>query len=80
MDWDAIGAVSEALGTLAVVITLIYLEYADPSEFEGHLAQRNFVCSTERARTYWFFTRIEYERDELELAVGGLREAGSHTP
>ncbi len=25
MDWDAIGAVSEALGTLAVVITLIYL-------------------------------------------------------
>jgi len=41
MNWDAIGAVGEILGALAVVISIAYLSFQTPRESCGRGALRS---------------------------------------
>ena len=70
MNWDAVGAIAEFAGALAVIITLIYLSY--------QLRQSNQIAKAEAIRevtnTYGFHTEHLHTPGLNDLSVRGFAD------
>lgn len=77
MNWDAIGAVGEVIGAIAVVATLIYLSLQTRQNTKAveHASARG----VEEDANTWRFKVVE-NPEISELLRGGLRDPDSLSP
>ena len=75
MNWEAIGAVGETLGSIAVLLTLVYLSFQVKharSEFRHSIAQQRFD-------THRSLTMAAVTSDDLARIMSALEEAWTPT-
>ena len=89
MNWEAIGAISEMIGALAVVVSLIYLAFQirqNTNQLEHN--ERASIAASASAKTSMLITRMpsrakprststEARRSRLEVGVAARGEAGT---